>query len=113
AVAEDVAEEYRDGVCFVDLAPLQDPAHVVHAAALSLELREEPDRPLLETLADRLQARSLLLILDNCEPLRAAIASLAEALQARCPHLQMLATSRQSLGIAGERTWCVPSLTLP
>ena len=91
----------------------KSPVRVVHAAALSLEVREQPDRPLLETLTDHLQAQSLLLILDNCEHLSATCASLAEALLARCPRLQLLATLRQSLGIAGERAWRLPSLTLP
>jgi predicted ATPase/DNA-binding SARP family transcriptional activator len=113
AVAEEIATEYRDGACFVDLAPVQDPARVVQAAALSLELREDPNRPLLETLLDHLQARSLLLILDNCEHLAGACASLAQALLARCPQLQLLTTSRQPLGIPGERAWRVPSFAFP
>lgn len=113
AVAEENAEEYREGIYFVDLAPLKDPGRVVQAVALALKVREEPNRPLLKTLLDHLQARSLLLILDNCEHLLSGCASLAEALLAHCPHLRVLATSRQPLRAAEERTWHVPSLTLP
>jgi predicted ATPase/DNA-binding SARP family transcriptional activator len=113
SVAAEIAEEYKDGVCFVDLAPLQDPTRVVLAVASALEVREEPNCPLLETLLDYLQPRSLLLILDNCEHLAEACASLSDALLGGNTHLHLLATSRQPLGIVGERTWRVPSLTLP
>jgi predicted ATPase/DNA-binding SARP family transcriptional activator len=113
AVAEQVAEEYREGVCFVDLSALSNSDRVVQAVATALEVREERSRPLQETLLDSLQDRSLLLILDNCEHLTGACSALSEALLARCPHLRLLATSRQPLGMIGERTWRVPSLSLP
>jgi len=113
ALAEEIADEFGEGVCFVDLAPLQDPARVVQAVAQALEMREEPQRALSETLAEHLEKRSLLLILDNCEHLTAPCAALAQALLVRCPHLHLLATSRQPLGADGERTWAVPSLSLP
>jgi predicted ATPase/DNA-binding SARP family transcriptional activator len=113
AVAEEVADEYRDGVCFVDLAPLQHPAAVTQTVASALNLREAPGRPFLETLLGYLRERSLLLILDNCEHLCRACASLAEALLAHCHALRLLATSREPIGAAGERIWRVPSLSLP
>lgn len=75
--------------------------------------REEPHRPLLASLTDALYARQLLLVLDNGEHLVAARAALADALLRACPHLRILATSREVLGIAGETTWRVPSLTMP
>ncbi len=113
ALAEEVADDYTDGVWFVDLAPLEDPAHIVQTIVQTLKLHAESDRPLLETLLDHLQNRSRMLILDNCEHLIGACASMAETLLSRCPHLRLLATSRQSLGIAGEKTWRTLPLSLP
>ena len=67
----------------------------------------------METLAALVGTRSLLLILDNCEHLAAACGTLAERLLRACPRLTILATSRETLGVAGETTWRVPSLSLP
>jgi non-specific serine/threonine protein kinase len=113
AAADEVADDYADGVWFVDLAPLEDPTRVVQAVTLALEVREGRNRPLLETLQEYLQDKSLLLILDNCEHLIGACASLAEALLSRCAFLRLLATSRQSLGVDGEQIWRTPPLSLP
>src|SRR5262249_51144011 len=62
---------------------------------------------------DYLRARTQLLLLDNCEHLVAACAALADALLRACPHLSILATSREALGLVGELSWPVPSLSLP
>lgn len=78
-----------------------------------LGLNEGPSQPLGETLANYLRAKRLLLILDNCEHLIMACAQLAEALLCAAPHLQILATGREGLGINGEHLWPVPSLSLP
>src|SRR5262249_32208802 len=112
-VAADLVEEYSDGVWLVELAALSDPALVPQTVAAALRIREEANRPLIETLADSLGPRSLLLMLDNCEHLLAACAELAESLLRRCPNLRILASSREGLGIAGELTYRVPSLSLP
>ncbi|MBI4278278.1 MAG: tetratricopeptide repeat protein [Armatimonadetes bacterium] len=112
-VAAELLEEFRDGVWLVELAALADPALIPQAVASALGVREEPGRPLLATLTDHLHPRHLLLILDNCEQVVAACARLAEALLRACPTLRVLATSREPLGIAGETTWRVPSLSLP
>jgi IstB-like ATP binding protein len=66
-----------------------------------------------ETLTDYLRARSLLLVLDNCEHVVASCAALTDALLRACPGVQVVATSREPLGVAGETTWRVPSLGLP
>src|SRR5262249_28288757 len=113
AVAEQVAEDYPDGVCFVDLAPLSDPALILPTIAALFHLREEPGCSLVEPLQDFLRPKSLLLVLDNCEHLVAGCAHLAETLLLACPHLRVLATSREPLRIPGERLWRVPSLSLP
>jgi predicted ATPase len=68
---------------------------------------------LTDTLQEALGTRQLLLVLDNCEHLIDACARLADALLSYCPHLQILATSRQSLGLPGEISWAVPPLSLP
>jgi predicted ATPase/class 3 adenylate cyclase len=112
-VAAEMVEEYADGVWFVELAALADPALVPQAVATPLRVREEPGRSLTDTLRDYLKPRSALLLLDNCEHLLGACAQLAETLMRGCPNLRILASSREGLGIAGEQTYSVPSLALP
>jgi predicted ATPase/class 3 adenylate cyclase len=112
-VAAELLEAYRDGVWLVELAALSDPALVPQAVASALGVREETGRSLMTTLTDYLRSRELLLLLDNCEHLVAACAALAHTLLTACPGLQVLATSREALGIAGETVWLVPSLSLP
>jgi non-specific serine/threonine protein kinase len=112
-VAGDLVEEYSDGVWLVELAALSDPKLVPQALASTLGVREQAGRPLMETLADHLQAKCLLLVLDNCEHLLAACAQLADALLRRSPHLRILATSRETLGITGEVNFPVPPMARP
>jgi predicted ATPase/DNA-binding NarL/FixJ family response regulator len=97
----------------VALAALSDSELVPQAVASVLEVRERPGRPLTETLADHLASRDTLLILDNCEHLIEACETLAGALLYACPKVRILATSRESLGVAGETVLLVPPLTLP
>ena len=102
-----------DGVWMVDLAPLADPDRVTQAVASVLNVREEPERPLLETLTESLHGKQILLLLDNCEHLIGAVAVLAHALLQSCPQVRLLATSRERLGVTGERVYGVASLSLP
>jgi predicted ATPase/DNA-binding SARP family transcriptional activator len=113
ASAEALLPDFAHGVWFVDLAAVSDPAQVAHAAARTLGVLEEKERPLAETLVDFLSRRALLLVLDNCEHLIDACASLAFTLLSACPELRVLATSRQALGVTGEQMYRVPSLTFP
>ena len=106
-VAADAGAEFADGVCFVDLAAVSDPERVEQAVGAALELPD--DRP----LEQHLRPRWLLLVLDNCEHMVDACAGLTAHLLSFCPHLRVLATSRQSLGAAGENVWRVSSLSLP
>src|SRR5215210_2497404 len=108
-----LSAQYPDGVEFVELAPLADPALVPGAAAAALGVTEQPGRPLTETLVDYLRTARLLLILDNCEHLISACAELADYLLSDAQALRVLATSREPLGIAGEYLWRIPSLELP
>jgi predicted ATPase/DNA-binding CsgD family transcriptional regulator len=113
AVAREVVGSFEDGVWLVDLAPLADPSLVPQALASTLGAREQPARSLSETLWDYLGSKKVLVVLDNCEHLIETCAELVEALLRSCPELRILATSREALGIAGEISWSVPSLTLP
>jgi predicted ATPase/DNA-binding SARP family transcriptional activator/Tfp pilus assembly protein PilF len=113
AVGAESLGAFPDGVWFVELAALSDPQHLPQAVAKTLGLREEVDYTLAETLTDFVSARSLLLILDNCEHLLDACATLASALLSSAPGSRVLATSRQPLGVTGERVYRVASLVLP
>src|SRR5439155_26279702 len=108
-----LVEEYADGVWLVELAALAEPALVPQTVASTLGVREEPGRSLLATLSEYLRPKSILLLLDNCEHLLLAGAQLADTLLRACPHLRILASSREGLGMAGELTYRVPSLSLP
>jgi predicted ATPase/class 3 adenylate cyclase len=112
-MAADVLDQYPDGVWFVELAPLADPALVPQVVATALGLSEQKGRTFVQTLADHLKFKHLLLVLDNCEHLLSACAQLCDALLRACAHLTVLATSREGLGISGEQTYRVPSLSLP
>jgi non-specific serine/threonine protein kinase len=113
-VANRLVNEFADGVWQVELAPLSDPALVPQAVAQVLGVIEQPGRSLVERLADFLESRELLLILDNCEHLVAACAEFVEGLLRQCClDLRILATSREPLNVAGEAAWRVPSLSLP
>lgn len=111
-VAAELLENFADGVWFVELAPLSDPALVPQTVAAALHVREQPGRPVLDALIDYLRSRTLLLILDNCEHLIGACAQLAETLLRTSPNLKILASSREALGISGEVTFDVPSLSI-
>ena len=118
AVASAMRDNYVDGVFLVELAALRDPELVPQQVATVLGLREQPPLSMHETLTQALSGQNLLLLLDNCEHLRQedgtlAAANLAHALLSACPHLHILATSRVTLGVKGEKPWPVPSLGLP
>lgn len=106
-------QQFKNGIWFVELAPLSEPALLAQTIATTLGMREEPGRPILNSLRDYLKDKSLLLILDNCEHLIEACAKLADSLLHGCPHLTILASSREALGIAGEMPFRVPPLSVP
>ena len=112
-VAAEMLDAYEDGVWLVELAALSDPALVPQAVASALSVQEEPGRPLTETLADTHKPKTLLLLLDNCEHLLPACASLANVLLRACPKIRILATSRKRLGLIGELSYSVPPMGLP
>ena len=108
-----VLGQFKDGVWWVELAPLSDPTLVPQAVAAALGIPEQPRQPVIETLGQHLRSASLLLLLDNCEHLLSGCAGLAETLLHASPGLRILATSREALGIMGETSWRVPSLSFP
>jgi len=108
-----LADAYRDGVWFVELADHGDPAHAVRRVADVLGISEEPHRPVAATLVDALDGRELLLILDTCEHVVEAIADLVRDLIAGCALIRVVATSREPLRVRGETVWRVPPLSLP
>ena len=112
-IARDLVRAYPDGVWLVELAPLSEEALLPQAAAATLGVREQPGRALLDTLLDALRDKQMLLILDNCEHLVDAAARLTNTLLDTCPGLRVLATSREPLGVRGELSWLVPSLSVP
>ena len=112
-VARELVGAYPDGVWLVELASFSDPTLTAQAVAQALAVREQPNRPILETLKDTLHSRKMLLVMDNCEHLVEAAARLVDALLGSCPRLRILATSRETLNSAGEVNWVVPSLSVP
>jgi len=112
-LAADSLETFPDGAWLVELAPLSDPGLVPRTLASVLGLEEQPGNPVTATLVEHLKDQRVLMVIDNCEHLLHACAVLADLLVRRCPQLTILASSREALGIAGEQTYRVPSLSLP
>ena len=110
--AQMAAAEFGDGVWYVDLAPITDPEVVAVAVARALGLPDEPGRSTMDTVIRFVGDRRMLVVLDNCEHLLDACTALVVALFSACPRLTLLATSREPIGVAGEATWRVPSLSL-
>lgn len=112
-LASDLLPIFPQRVWLVELASIVDPALVPIAVASSLGLRETAGNTPTETLSAFLALQPALLVLDNCEHLIDACAILADDLLAACPALRVLATSRESLQITGERQYRVPPLAVP
>ena len=105
--------QFVNGVWFVELAPVGDPALLPQTLLAIFKLREDAHRKPLEVLIDYLRPKNILLLLDNCEHLIEACAQISEALLHACPKLNILASSREALGITGEAPYRVPSLSTP
>jgi predicted ATPase/transcriptional regulator with XRE-family HTH domain len=112
AVADQVAPAFPDGVVFVSLAPVADPALVATTIAERLGVRERAEQPLRDALVMHLAGKRLLLVLDNFEHVLPAAPLVAELLGA-CPALRVLTTSRAALHLSGEHLYAVPPLALP
>jgi predicted ATPase/DNA-binding XRE family transcriptional regulator len=112
-VAAKLSGRYTHGVRLVDLAAVTDPTLVPQAIAQAVGVQEVPGTSLVESLTHTLRAKALLLLLDNCEHVRATVGELATALLRACSGLRVLATSREALGVIGETVWWVPSMSVP
>lgn len=102
-------EEFSDGVWLVELASLRDPARVPERIAKALKVDENSDRTLIRTLIESLREKNLLLILDQCDHVRAACGQFAETIMRTCPTVRLLATSREPMNIAGETIYRLPA----
>jgi predicted ATPase len=111
-VGHHLADEYRDGVTFVDLAPLHDSALVLPAIAAALGVHDSGETPLADTLVKALRPRQALLIVDNFEQVVGAAGDISKLVSA-CPSIVTLMTSRAALRIAGEVEYTVAPLPLP
>jgi predicted ATPase len=105
--------KFKDGVWWVELAPLMDEELVPQSVAQALGLRESPGQPLTETVKSFLREKQLLLVLDNCEHLINTCARFSHDLLTQCANLRILATSREALDIMGEAEYQVQPLSLP
>jgi predicted ATPase len=103
--------KFADGVWLVELGLLSDPELVLSAVATALGVAGDPDSP--ERLAAALASKHLLLVLDNCEHVIDAAARIAKAFLRAGTSLQLIATSRAPLRVAGERVYRVPALDVP
>jgi predicted ATPase/class 3 adenylate cyclase len=110
--AAELLDDFRDGVWFVNLAPISDPELVIPAIAQVLDVRETGGQPLRDLLKHFLREKQLLLLLDNFEQVVDARLQVAELLAA-APGLHVLVTSRAVLRLSGEHEYVVPTLALP
>ena len=112
-VAHELLKEFENAVWFIELASITDSWFVPQTIATILNVREQLGRPLEDVLTNALVGAPALLILDNCEHLILTCAQITENLLKRCPHLKIITTSREILGIPGEVALTVPPLSLP
>ena len=111
-VAAELSDRFADGVFFVNLAPVRDPALVVPTIAEILDIREGRGQPVLEHMKQELQHKHMLLLLDNFEQVVSADVQIVDVLAA-CPHLKILVTSREVLHVHAEHEFPLPPLALP
>ena len=112
-VGQKLLNHYPDGAWFIRLDSLADPALAPQTVASVFDIREGPDRPVIEILMKVLHKKTTLLILDNCEHLLDACAQLITTLLSNCPNIRIFATSREILNVEGEATYYLPSLSTP
>jgi len=111
--ARAVREAFSDGVWLVELAPLTDPASIPGAVLAVLNIQETTGVPAEQTIATYLRDKQTLLVFDNCEHLVEVVARLIERTLQTAPLVQVLASSREALGVNGETVLPIPSLPLP
>ena len=112
-VAAEVVAEFPDGAWLCELAPLSDPDAIWGTLAAAFRVLPIPGRGLDDVIVDYLGSKRVVLVLDNCEHLLDAVASVVQSIGGRCVGVAVLATSREGLAVAGEQIVAVPSLRLP
>jgi predicted ATPase/class 3 adenylate cyclase len=112
-VAADLLDHFADGVWFVELAPLTDPDLIPQTILSAIGIQEQQGKTPLEVLKEYLHEKQALIVLDNCEHLIEASAKVANTLLNAAPNLKVMASSREALGVKGELSYAVPSLSLP
>ncbi|HET9821392.1 MAG TPA: NB-ARC domain-containing protein, partial [Burkholderiaceae bacterium] len=112
-VAAETIQDYPDGAWFLDLSVLRDEALVAAEAARVLDVREEPERPLIQTLSAFLKTKRALVVVDNCEHLVHACAELTSAILKAAPHVRFITSSREALRVPGEHAYPILPLPLP
>jgi predicted ATPase/DNA-binding XRE family transcriptional regulator len=113
ALAAELQDSFPDGVCWVPLASLTDPAGVIPAVAASTGLHPIENAQLIETIAEQIGRRTMLLVFDNCSHVVATVGQICVSLLEYCPNLSILASSRELLRVPGESVYVVPALALP
>ncbi len=112
-VAAELLEKFDHGVWFVELAPLTDPDLIPQTILSTIGVQEQQSKTPLEVLKEYLHGKQTLIVLDNCEHLISTSAQVVNALLNAAPKLKVLASSREALGVKGEVSYPVPSLSLP
>jgi predicted ATPase len=112
-VAADLLDQFQHGVWFVELAPLADPDLIPQAILSAIGVQAQQGRNSLDTLKEYLHEKQTLIVLDNCEHLVSASALITNTLLNNAPRLKIMTSSREALGIKGEASYPVPSLSLP
>ncbi|TCO51825.1 putative ATPase [Kribbella antiqua] len=113
ALAAALSDRFDDGLCWVPLATIADPAAVTPAIAASVGLHSAENSRLVEDIAERIGRRHVLLVIDNCSHVVATVGQVCNALLEYCPNLSILASSRELLRVPGESVYVVPALALP
>jgi len=109
----DMIDEFEHGVWIIELASIKDPSLIHNTIASALNIREEPGRKLAEIVTDFLKEKKILLIFDNCEHLISDCALIIQSLLSKCSGLKILTSSREALRISGEKSFRVPTLSMP
>ena len=112
-VAAELVEQFNHGVWFIELAPLTDPDLIPQTILSAMGVSEQPNKTPLEILKEYLHEKKMLIVLDNCEHLIMASAQVSNVLLNTAPELKILASSREALGVKGELSYPVPSLSWP
>jgi predicted ATPase/class 3 adenylate cyclase len=111
--ASELVDEYPNGVWLIELAPVTDPSRVTQTFCATLDVPLRGNTTALDVLIDYLKQKKILLVVDNCEHIIDACAQLSDSILHTCPNVQILASSREALGIDGENAYRVPSLSVP